>query len=260
MQVVVTVICLLAQTRNQHSSEFQTTVCIYLLACGASKSQFQVLNHAGFSLSYTSAIRKIKELAQERLEKILGIARTRAFMIIWDNLNIAFRVGEQRKNSKDHFDNGTTATLVPLYGVNYGDLLLSLKHVRETRLPAIDFDCRDQMPSLQTVCELEAASIWHIEDMLYEAFPDLRKRLGPIPPPPSVLTIPLRKTEQYPLPAMHIDESSLDGTLEVVDHIVRNTLKMTAEDVEKHGLIMCAGDQLTISLLDKVPFRFTFFL
>jgi hypothetical protein len=36
-------------------------------------------------------------------------------MVIWDNLNIAFRVGEQRKASKDHFDNGTTATLIPLY-------------------------------------------------------------------------------------------------------------------------------------------------
>jgi hypothetical protein len=261
IQVIVTVVCLLAQTRNRHSSEFQTTVCIYLLACGASKSQFQVLNHAGFSLSYSSAIRKIKDLGQERLRKILGIARTRSFMIIWDNLNIAFRVGEQRKDSKDHFDNGTTATLVPLYGVNYGDLSLSLKPARQSRLPIIDFNYQDQMPSLQTVREIEVASIWHIEDILYGAFPDLRERFGAsIPPPPSVLAIPLRKTEQYPLPAMHIDESSLDGTLEVVDHIIRNTLKMTAEDVEKHGLIMCAGDQLTISLLDKVSFQFILLL
>jgi hypothetical protein len=201
----VTVVYLLAQTRNWHSSEFQTTVYIYLLACTASKSQFQVLNQAGFSLSYPSAIRKIKDLSQERLQKILGITRMRSFMIIWDNLNIAFRVEEQRKCSKDHFDNGTTATLVPLHGVNCGDLALSLKPARNTRLPAINFDYEDQMPSLQIVQEIEAALIWHIEDLPYGAFPGLRKRLGPlIPPPPSVLTIPVRKTEQYPLPAMHI--------------------------------------------------------
>jgi hypothetical protein len=87
--------------------------CIYLLACGASRSQFDVLNHAGFTLSYAAAIAKIKTLGAERLREIVGIARTRAFMIIWDNLNIAFRVGEQQKASKDHFDNDTTAHTCP---------------------------------------------------------------------------------------------------------------------------------------------------
>ena len=108
---------MLAQMWNEHSSEFRTTMCIYLLACGVSQTQFDVLNHTGFTLSYTAAIRKIKELGQERLLEIIGLVGYRAFMIIWDNLNIAFRVGEQRKASKDHFDNGTTATLIPLYSV-----------------------------------------------------------------------------------------------------------------------------------------------
>ena len=92
---------MLAQTRNEHSSEFQTTMCIYLLACGASRTQFDVLNHAGFTLSYTAAIRKIKELGQEKLLEIVGLVGRRAFMIIWDNLNIAFWVGEQRKALND---------------------------------------------------------------------------------------------------------------------------------------------------------------
>jgi hypothetical protein len=35
---------------------------------------------------------------------------------------------------------------------------------------------------------------------------------------------------------------------------------MTAEEVENHGLIMCVGDQLTISLVDKVGVRFTNFI
>src|SRR5882762_9434038 len=121
---------MLAQTRNEHSSEFQTTMCIYLLACGASQTQFDVLNHAGFTLSYAAAIRKIKDLGQERLLEIVGLVGRRAFMIIWDNLNIAFRVGEQRKASKDHFDNGTTATLIPLYDVEFGGL-----HSKKARNP-----------------------------------------------------------------------------------------------------------------------------
>jgi hypothetical protein len=251
--VIATVICLLGQTHNQRSTVFQTTVCIYLLACGASRSQFDVLNHAGFSLSYSSAIKKIKALGQERLQEIVGIAHTQAFMIIWDNLNIAFRVGEQRHDSKDHFDNGTTATLVPLWNIKHGDLSLSLKPCRDSRLPILHFEPTDLVPTIQEIKDLEAAHLWHIEDILYNAFPELRKRFGStIPPPPSSLSIPVHKTEQYPLPAMHVDESSLEGTLKVIDSIMRDTLQMSAEDVRKHGLVMCAGDQLTISLLDKV--------
>ena len=64
---------MLAQTCNEHSSEFQTTMCIYLLACGASRTQFNLLNHAGYTLSYTAGIRKIKELGQEKLLEIVGL-------------------------------------------------------------------------------------------------------------------------------------------------------------------------------------------
>jgi hypothetical protein len=243
---------MLMQCRNTHSSEFQTTTCIYLLACGASRSQFDVLNHAGFTLSYTAAIAKIKKMGAEKLREIVGIAKTRAFMIIWDNLNIAFRVGEQRKASKDSFDNGTTATLVPLFGVEFGGLPLDLKPKRDSRLPILDFGPEDLLPSLEQVQQVEAAELWHIEDILYDCFPDLRRRLADIPPPPNIQSIPLHKTEQYPLPAMHVDESSLEGTLKVLNTIFCDTLKMSVEDLQKHGLVFCAGDQLTISLLDKV--------
>jgi hypothetical protein len=174
-------------------------------------------------------------------------------MIIWDNLNIAFRVGEQRKASKDHFDNGTTATLVPLFGVEFGGLSLDLKPKRDSCLPVLNFGPEDLLPSLEQVQQVEAAQLWHIEDILYDSFPGLRKRFAnDIPLPPDIQSIPLHKTEQYPLPAMHIDESSLEGTLKVLNTIFCETLKMSTEDLQKHGLVLCAGDQLSISLLDKV--------
>ena len=84
-----------------------------------SRSLFDVLNHAGITLSYTQAISKLKHLSEERLTETSKIAKSKAFMLIWDNFNIAFKVIEQRHDSKNHFDNGTTATLVLLYGVEY---------------------------------------------------------------------------------------------------------------------------------------------
>ena len=76
--------------------------------------------------------------------------------------------------------------------------------------------------------------------------------MNDILPPPNIQPILLHKTEQYPLPAMHVDESSLEGTLKALNTIFCDTLKMSAEDLERHGLMFCAGDQLSISLLDKV--------
>ena len=122
---------MLAKARNDHASDFPTTMCMYFLACGTSRSVFDVLNHAGVTLSYTQAVAKIKQLGRERLTMMREIARSRAFMVIWDNLNIAFRVSEQRHNPKDHFDNGTTATLLPLYDVEYGGLPLELLPSRD---------------------------------------------------------------------------------------------------------------------------------
>lgn len=247
---------MLVRTRSESATEFQTTTSIYLLACGASRSQFDVLNHAGFTLSYSSAVAKVKALSAERMAELIKLVRTRAFMIIWDNLNIAFRVGEQRSDSKDHFDNGCTATLVALYGVDFGELPIHLKPVRDYRLPVVDFDARDLLPSLEQATQLQEAQLWHIEDILFNAFPELRTRLSSkLLSPPSVLPIPLHTTEQYPLPAMHIDESSLEGTLKVLYAIICNSLKLTSDSLKEHGIVFCAGDQLTVSLLDKVCFN-----
>lgn len=60
------------------------------------------------------------------------------------------------------------------------------------------------------------------------------------------------KTEQYPLPAMHLDKSSLEGTLQVLSHIFKTSLNLSKDDLKSHGIVICAGDQLSLSLLDKV--------
>ncbi|KAI1783591.1 hypothetical protein LXA43DRAFT_320644 [Ganoderma leucocontextum] len=247
-----TVIAMLACAANQRSNELQSVLCIYLLACGATRSQFEVLNHAGLACSYSTAVSQLRQLSEERLAMIHELVRRFPCMLVWDNLNIAFRVGEQRADSKDHFDNGTTATIIPLYDVPYGSLSLDLKPPRDTRLPVLDFGPQDLLPTAIQVQQLECDQLWHLEDILLDFYPALRARLGDaLPEGPNVLAIPLHKTEQYPLPAMHIDESSLAGTIDVMDTIIRKTLKLSEAEVRKHGLFICAGDQLSVSLLDK---------
>jgi hypothetical protein len=171
----------------------------------------------------------------------------------WDNLNFAFRVGQQRLGSNDHFDNGTTATLIILWGFAVGDLPLEILPPRKTRLPVLEFTADDLLPSLEDVQQLETLHRWHIEDILVQAYPILRARFpDSISEPPSILLILVHTTEQCTLPAMQIDESSLDGTIDVFATIFLSSLKMTEDNIKRHGVVICAGDQLSASLFDKV--------
>ncbi|KAK0235253.1 hypothetical protein EDD85DRAFT_954793 [Armillaria nabsnona] len=252
--VLATIIFMLAQVQNEHSSTFQVIMCVYLLACGATRSQFNVLNHASMTLSYCSAVRKIKDLGEERYHRLVEIAHCMAFMIIWDNLNFAFHAAQQRANSKDHFDNGTMATLVPLYGVKFGELSLDLLPPRMTHKPILHFQTEHHLlPTLLQVQDLETAQRWHIKQVFFSAYSDLLSHFPSLDvAPPSVECIPVHKTEQYPITAMHIDESSLDGTIDVMSTIFGKSLCMSGDDIQRHGPVLCDGDQLSLSLLDKV--------
>ena len=231
---------MLVKSRNDHASEFQMTTCMYFLACGTSQSLFDILNHTGLTLSYMQAVANLKQLGAECLEEMHAVACTQAVMIIWDNLNIAFNVTEQHHNSKVHFDNGTTATLVPLFRVEFGGLPLDLLPCHNKRLLLLSFGPADLLLSLEEAWHVEDGQLWHIQDILYDAFPDLRNYFHhEIEAAPSVYQIPLHKTKQYLLPAMHINESRLNGTLEVLDTIITCHLKFTAEDLQKHGVLIC---------------------
>ncbi|KAJ7450876.1 hypothetical protein FB451DRAFT_1146240 [Mycena latifolia] len=113
--VLVTVLCMLAQAQNERANEFQEIMGTYFLACSTPRRQFDVLAHAGLTVSYSKAIADLKGLSAEGLARLRRMVQEKACMIVWDNLNIAFKVSEQRHNSKDSFENGTTGTLIPLY-------------------------------------------------------------------------------------------------------------------------------------------------
>ncbi|KIJ25073.1 hypothetical protein M422DRAFT_273993 [Sphaerobolus stellatus SS14] len=97
--IIYTICCMLAFTRKEKASNLQLVIGLYLLASGARKNLVDVLAHAGLTLSYRSIIRQVKNLSEEATANIGRIFREQMCGIVWDNLNIAFRVGEQRTNN-----------------------------------------------------------------------------------------------------------------------------------------------------------------
>ncbi|KAJ7670473.1 hypothetical protein B0H17DRAFT_1162154 [Mycena rosella] len=250
--VLVTVLCMLAQAQNERANEFQEIMGTYFLACSTPRRQFDVLAHAGLTVSYTKAINDLKGLSAEGLARLRRMVQEKACMIVWDNLNIAFKVSEQRHDSKDSFENGTTGTLIALYGVLRGELELELLEPRTTRKPVIDFEPMDTLPSVEHIIQARKSALWHIQRIFLEWFPKLGAKFaenhGEVP---IARAIPLHQTEQMPTPAMKIDESNLDGTIEVIDTIVIRTLQLNNAGMRAHGVMFNGGDLLSLSLTDK---------
>ncbi|KAJ7806710.1 hypothetical protein B0H14DRAFT_2381776 [Mycena olivaceomarginata] len=252
--VLVTVLCMLAQAQNNRANEFQEMMGTYFLACNTPRRQFDVLAHAGLTASYSKAISDLKGLSAEGLARLRRMVQEKACMIVWDNLNIAFKVAEQRHNSKDSFENGTTATLIALYGVLRGELELEILEPRTNRRPIVDFEPMDTLPTAEQIIQTRRSSLWHVRRILLERFPKLGAKfkddLGDIP---VIQAIPLHRTEHFPMPAMKIDESSLDGTIDVIDTVVTRTLQLNAAGMRAHGVMFAGGDLLSLNLTDKVP-------
>ncbi|KLO10804.1 hypothetical protein SCHPADRAFT_832004 [Schizopora paradoxa] len=249
--VYTTIACMIAQCRNERSNMFQRAMSFWLYAGGAGKQQFDVLHHAGLCTSYSKMTQDLESLSNSMLDEVRSVAKKSTVMVVWDNLNIAFKVSEQRMTNKAHFDNGTTASMIVLEGVPVGTLRTDMVPPRVYRTIQLPFSAEDVLPSPEVSQELANAHLYHIVDILFNAFPTLRALFNDKNPVPVKDRIPLHKTRHYALPAMKIDESSLDGTLDVVETIIKKTLDLNDDDVKKQGVILCAGDQLTISLLDK---------
>jgi len=136
---------MLAKLRSQKSNNFQAVIALFLIGSGSAKREMEVLAHAGISLSYPAAIQYLHQLSEEAKQRYRELVKNCMIMIVWDNLNIAFRVEAQRQDSKDHFDNGTTGTVIPMFDpftgsvrTPHGTLPLDLKPPRTTTNPTFE--------------------------------------------------------------------------------------------------------------------------
>jgi hypothetical protein len=251
---------MLSVTHSQKANTFQTVMGLFLLASGAAKREISVMAHTGLSTSYSTIIENVKLLSKEGVDNFRKVIRESMCFVVWDNINIAFRIASERLGSKNHFDNGTTATLLKLYNpftgkseTPLGTLPLDMKPPRTSTDPVFDCSPEDALPSSspEAAEELEACSLWYLKSVAIQHLPGLRRFQSSLGECPTVDPIQIHKTEQFPLPAMHINESSIDGTIDVYDTICKQ-LGLDDEFIQKHGIFFTHGDLLTDSLINKV--------
>ncbi|KAF8513225.1 hypothetical protein JB92DRAFT_2721832 [Gautieria morchelliformis] len=67
-QVLATICCMMAFTRNEKSSNFQVVLGLFLLGSGAKKGLIEVLAHVGLTVSYSTIVNQVKQLSKEGME------------------------------------------------------------------------------------------------------------------------------------------------------------------------------------------------
>ncbi|KAJ7017793.1 hypothetical protein C8F04DRAFT_1053581 [Mycena alexandri] len=256
-QIFTSVCAMLSMSRSQKANNYQVVIGMFLLASGSAKREMEVLAHAGLSISYSTIQDHITLLSEEALKRLKELVKQKMCFIVWDNLNIAFRVESQRLNSTNHFDNGTTGTAIPLWNpftntdTLPGTLPLEMKSERTTTFPVVDWSTTDILPSPSQAEELGRCCGWHLRRLAIENIPGLGRLKEALGECPEVDSIAVHQTEQYPVPAMHEDESSIEGTIRVYTKILES-LGITNADLRAHGLMFNDGDLLTDSLVDKI--------
>ncbi|KAJ6484129.1 hypothetical protein C8R45DRAFT_1099276 [Mycena sanguinolenta] len=232
--VFTTVCTMMSILRSQKANNFQAVIDLFLFGFGASKREIEVFAHVGISLSYKSVMNYLDTLSQEGVLQFRAVWRECMCSLVWDNLNIAFRVESQRLDNKNHFNNGTTATLIPIYNpftneprTVRGTLPLSMKPMHTSTMPIYAWTAADTLPSPADAEKTEECLIWQLK------------------------SIALKGAPTFPLPAMYEDESSLDRTITVINKLFAD-LQTLSEDLKNHGLVFANGDLLTDNLVNTV--------
>lgn len=234
----VVLISILLQSANEKCNYLQSILGIFFHSTSVPEKVIETLAHAGLSVSLTSIHNAVSSLSKEASIKIKRTVRTLTAGFAYDNFDINFKTSQPTIEHQTNFVSATSATVIPLFGVDDPMVLRCSKALWELdpMNPAPSqkpnkFDADDakllrelhgsadkKVPGQRMSPRLKRFA-WHVRDILVrrgEHFKHLAKYLGE---PESVWVIPLHKTEQVPCRAMKIKQSTTDGNIQVVDNL-----------------------------------------
>ncbi|KAF9556358.1 hypothetical protein CPC08DRAFT_778467, partial [Agrocybe pediades] len=202
---------------------------------------------------YTGTLR---QLSESMLSMARDIAKTGLCFTVYDNINMMFRRPEQVVGRHDTQENGTCATMVPLFKAEVEDLnvadyqahflnapKLKLSDVLHTRNEALEFKQHLISTILRIIITHGGAE--------FERFRTDLDKYQPCTPE----KIDLHKTPLYPLETWPINEATILGNIEV-DEAIRKTLGQNDEDIPNcsQRLRFHAGDQLSLARFRAIEF------
>ncbi|KAF8602550.1 hypothetical protein BDV93DRAFT_443842 [Ceratobasidium sp. AG-I] len=274
--VAITAMSLLRQY-NRMNNKFQTLSSLFLYASGVTRQGVSVISSYGNSISYTKLIarppatrnpasgdaslvaKKLRRtgtlfnLSQACRELTQSIAKAHPVGIIYDNINLTFRVAEQRLGRADTFESGTCATVFKLFkaspeDMQVSDLITSFKNAPGLTLG--DLQLLPEEASLHQRCLIHTLLdiiVTH-GGSLFEKYQGLLSSQLPV----SQYKRELHIDAIHPLPTMDIEEGTVKGNIEICANIFKE-LGFDTSNLEFQKMVwLLAGDQQTIARLRAI--------
>ncbi|KAH9017801.1 hypothetical protein EDB84DRAFT_1520840 [Lactarius hengduanensis] len=256
------VILNLLGARSQKNSYARHVMGLYLYSTGATRQQISVTNHSKLAMSSNTGLGVHRhkhrlgtlEALSESMRKVAcEVAASGLYVLVYDNINMVWKVAEQILGRTDSMENGTCATIVSLFRASVDDLRaieLERRFRSAPELKVSDIVLTEDEYTFHRKCLIHAV----LRIAVQYGGPRLqvfRKDLQAMEPQ-SDFQIDVHKSEIHPLPAMNINEASTMGNAEVIDAVMEELNVDTSKPDFCENLKLVAGDQLSIARLRAV--------
>ncbi|TFK62851.1 hypothetical protein BDN72DRAFT_929677, partial [Pluteus cervinus] len=117
------------QSTNERCNYLQSIMGIFFHSTGTPEKVIEVLAHAGLSVSVSTINRSVESLSKEAAEKVKQSAQTLMASWAYDNFDSMFKVAEPTVGRSSTLVSATSATLIPLFGVEDKEVLRCSKEL-----------------------------------------------------------------------------------------------------------------------------------
>jgi len=221
--------------QSQKSNYFQMMMGLYLYSLGCPKRVISLLNDARLSVSHQTICVSLKALTRNALDSVRSAIKNQHWFLVYDNINFPSRKFHQRIDNTDDFNNGTTATIV--IGDDLGNDDPIPDHQTSPMLQ--DFTLTEENRAF-----FRRITRFHLLDVLKRADDKYTWCAEAVP---ELEPLQVQETVTFPLPAMHIDQSTVEGNLKIIETIMKKYLDLPTDWFDGEKRIIIAGDQLTVS-------------
>ena len=225
---------------------------IYFKSCGLATKALDTLHTLQITMSQKWAYRGVEVLSERARNTMAEDIAKHPWFGMHDNVNIAFKVYEQRLDNQSHFDSGTAGTIVvikdpacvaPSYAASRARFIEGVGNIVTFRdIIQLDLEASGRLKSfavhlilrfLIDAPEFDFDNYKHNDNALFSRPMSTRQ----------LQTGPSFATCQYMLDLLHIDEVSYEGN----DHVLEEWFRQLKLGAKGDQLVIWAGDQLTVS-------------
>jgi hypothetical protein len=248
-QAILVAISMLAFVRNRATNLLPLLLCLFFKISGKSTRVIRMLSNVGICVSGRTAERLKEIISADAIRLAVAMVLSgRAFMTIFDNINIFLRKFQQRLNNRNSMIHATNVAFFALRDVDptAEDLQSKLdlrgqrkKATVEDILPTNDDDNHMEQSFIALIAEMitlycPGSGEWKgRKDMLEEI-----EKMMPLDRPQKP-----EKTEAFPFGLLDVNEGSKKGVIDAMD-LIRERPTLSQEEWAKKARII-QGDWLS---------------